>query len=102
MDKNFFKVAAFYKFTQLSNLSDLQEKFLKLKNEIVSIGNELANPQKTLGTYVQPEEWNELIADDDVLILDTRNTYEFSIGTFKNLFNQRQLILENFLNGLRA
>ena len=147
MNKNLFKVAAFYKFTQLSSLSDLQgtivqlltkykikgtillahegingtvagslesiEKFIdflkiqdlfqvknfktsycekapfprlkvKLKNEIVSIGTDLANPQKTLGTYIQPEEWNDLIVDDDVLVLDTRNIYEYSIGTFKD------------------
>ena len=56
---------------------------VKLKNEIVSIGNELADPVKVVGEYVQPEDWNDLISQDDVLVLDTRNTYEFSIGTFK-------------------
>ena len=147
MKKNFFKVAAFYKFTPLYNLSELQETFMqflthhkikgtillahegvngtlagssesinkfkdflkirdllsikdfntsscedepfsrlkvKLKNEIVSIGNVLANPQKIVGEYVQPEDWNDLITEDDVLVLDTRNTYEYSIGTFKD------------------
>jgi UPF0176 protein len=57
---------------------------VKLKKEIVSIGNELADPNKIVGEYVQPEDWNSLISQDDVLVLDTRNTYEFSIGTFKN------------------
>jgi len=147
MKKNFFKVAAFYKFTPLYNLSELQETFMqfltqhkikgtillahegingtlagssesinkfkdflkirdllsiknfktsfcedepfprlkvKLKNEIVSIGNVLANPQKIVGEYVQPEDWNDLITEDDVLVLDARNTYEHSIGTFKD------------------
>jgi UPF0176 protein len=147
MKKNFFKVAAFYKFTPLYNLSELQETFMqfltqhkikgtillahegingtlagssesinkfkdflkmrdllsiknfktfscedepflrlkvKLKNEIVSIGNVLANPQKIVGEYVQPEDWNDLITEDDVLVLDTRNIYEYSIGTFKD------------------
>ena len=56
---------------------------VKLKDEIVSIGNELADPSKIVGEYVQPEDWNSLISQDDVLVLDTRNTYEFSIGTFK-------------------
>ena len=57
---------------------------VKLKDEIVSIGNEWANPQKIVGQYIQPEEWNKLISQDDVLLIDTRNTYEHSIGTFKN------------------
>ena len=56
---------------------------VKLKNEIVSLGNELADPAKIVGEYVQPEDWNKLISQDDVLVLDTRNNYEFSIGTFK-------------------
>ena len=56
---------------------------VKLKDEIVSIGNELADPGKIVGEYVQPEDWNNLISQEDVLVLDTRNTYEFSIGTFK-------------------
>ena len=146
MNKNFFKVAAFYTFTDLSNLEELQKTFInflkkedikgtvllacegingtvagtkagienfknflksnnlynshnfktsscadhpfprlkvKLKNEIVSLGNELADPAKIVGEYVQPEDWNKLISQDDVLVLDTRNNYEFSIGTFK-------------------
>ena len=57
---------------------------VKLKNEIVSIGNELVDPNKIVGEYVQPENWNSLISQDNVLVLDARNTYEFSIGTFKN------------------
>ena len=145
MNKNFFKVAAFYAFVDLLNLDKLQKTFIdflkkenikgtvllahegvngtlagteagidrfknflklnhlyesqnfkisyceedpfprlkvKLKDEIVSIGNELADPATIVGEYVQPEDWNNLISQDDVLVLDTRNTYEFSIGTF--------------------
>ena len=50
----------------------------------MSIGNELANPKEIVGEYVQPKDWNNLISQEDVLVLDTRNTYEHSIGTFKN------------------
>tara|TARA_B110000003_G_scaffold10522_1_gene10688 strand:- start:690 stop:1631 length:942 start_codon:yes stop_codon:yes gene_type:complete len=57
---------------------------VKLKAEIVSIGNKLANPSNIVGEYIQPEDWNDLISKEDVLVLDARNTYEFSIGTFKN------------------
>ena len=57
---------------------------VKIKNEIVSIGNDLANPQEIVGEYIEPKDWNNLISQEDVLVLDTRNTYEYSIGTFKN------------------
>ena len=57
---------------------------VKLKDEIVSLGNKLANPGEIVGDYVKPEDWNKLISQDDVLVLDTRNKYEVSIGTFQN------------------
>jgi len=147
MNNNSIKVAAFYMFTNLTNLEELQKQFskflknenisgtillanegingtvagsisgidnfknflslhklflsqnykttsckenpfprlkVKLKDEIVSLGNELANPGEIVGEYVKPEDWNKLISQDDVLILDTRNKYEVSIGTFQN------------------
>jgi UPF0176 protein len=74
---------------------------VKLKNEIVSIGNSFADPSKIVGKYVEPEDWNHLISQEDVLVLDTRNTYEVSIGTFKNLFNQKLQIFGNSPSGLR-
>ncbi len=57
---------------------------VKIKDEIVSIGNKLANPAKVVGEYVQPEEWNALISQKDVMLIDTRNTYEHSIGSFQD------------------
>ena len=57
---------------------------VKIKNEIVSIGNDLANPQKIVGEYIQPQDWNNFISQDNVLVIDTRNIYEHSIGTFQN------------------
>ena len=56
---------------------------VKLKDEIVTIGDAKVNPQKNVGTYIDPKDWNEFISQEDVLVLDTRNTYEVSIGTFK-------------------
>jgi UPF0176 protein len=56
---------------------------VKLKDEIVTIGDTSVNPQQNVGTYVDPEDWNEFISQEDVLVLDTRNTYEVSIGSFK-------------------
>jgi len=56
---------------------------VKLKDEIVTIGDTKVNPQQNVGTYIDPKDWNEFISQEDVLVLDTRNTYEVSIGTFK-------------------
>ena len=56
---------------------------VKLKKEIVTIGNCEINPDEKVGEYVDPLDWNQLITDEDVLVLDTRNTYEVSIGSFE-------------------
>ncbi len=163
MDKNFFKVAAFYAFVDLLNLDKLQNTFIdflkkenikgtvllayegvngtvagteagidrfknflklnhlyesqnfkisyckeepfprlkvKLKDEIVSIGNELADPATIVGEYVQPEDWNNLISQNDVLVLDTRNTYEYSIGTFEKSIQPETTNFREFPNWL--
>jgi UPF0176 protein len=57
---------------------------VRLKKEIVTIGNVRANPTEVVGTYVEPQDWNKLIADPETIVIDTRNAYEFRIGTFKN------------------
>lgn len=55
----------------------------RLKKEIVTIGVPGVDPNEKVGVYVPPQEWNDLISDPDVILLDTRNSYEFDIGTFK-------------------
>jgi UPF0176 protein len=60
---------------------------VKLKKEIVTMGIEGIDPNHIVGTYVKPEDWNDLISDPDVTLVDTRNDYEFAIGTFKNAIN---------------
>lgn len=60
---------------------------VKLKKEIVTMGVEGIDPNLTVGTYVKPQDWNELISDPEVLLVDTRNDYEVEIGTFKNAVN---------------
>jgi UPF0176 protein len=62
---------------------------VKLKKEIVTMGVEGIDPRQTVGTYVQPSEWNDLISDPEVLLIDTRNDYEIEIGTFKNAVNPK-------------
>tara|TARA_B100001093_G_scaffold132177_1_gene124711 strand:- start:301 stop:1239 length:939 start_codon:yes stop_codon:yes gene_type:complete len=60
---------------------------VKLKKEIVTIGDESINPNYKVGDYIDPQDWNELISDKNTILIDTRNNYECSIGTFKNAIN---------------
>ena len=60
---------------------------VKLKKEIVTMGDESIDPTILVGEYVDPKDWNDLIDDKNTIILDTRNNYEYSIGTFKNSIN---------------
>ncbi len=60
---------------------------VKLKREIVTLGVDGIDPNRLVGTYVEPRDWNALIADPDVLLLDTRNDYEVEIGTFERAVN---------------
>ena len=60
---------------------------VKLKKEIVTMGVEGIDPNRSVGAYVKPEDWNDLISDPEVLLIDTRNAYEVEIGTFKNALN---------------
>ncbi len=62
---------------------------VKLKKEIVTIGDQSINPNEDVGEYVMPEDWNDLIKDKDTIVIDTRNNYECSIGTFKNAINHK-------------
>lgn len=60
---------------------------VKLKREIVTFGVPEANPNERCGTYVDPAAWNDLIADPEVVLIDTRNTYEIGIGSFPGAIN---------------
>lgn len=55
---------------------------VRLKQEIVTLGVEVA-PREQVGTYLAPDEWNALLADPDVILVDTRNKYEVEAGTFQ-------------------
>jgi UPF0176 protein len=56
---------------------------VKVKREIVSMGVESIDPAQQTGTHVEPEQWNALLQDPDVLVIDTRNQYEYEVGTFE-------------------
>ncbi|WP_428033234.1 rhodanese-related sulfurtransferase [Amphritea sp.] len=60
---------------------------VKLKKEIVTMGVEGIDPKRVVGTYVKPQDWNALISDPEVVLVDTRNDYEVQVGTFKGALN---------------
>jgi UPF0176 protein len=60
---------------------------VKLKKEIVTMGVQGIDPKRVVGTYVDPRDWNALISDPEVLLVDTRNDYEVQVGTFRNAVN---------------
>lgn len=61
---------------------------VRLKQEIVRLAVDGIDPNEVeVGTYVKPEDWNELISDPDVVVIDTRNDYEFAFGTFERALN---------------
>lgn len=69
---------------------------VRLKKEIVTMGVPEANPNKAVGDYVNPADWNDLIMDPDTLVIDTRNDYEVSIGTFKGADNPKTKSFREF------
>ena len=66
---------------------------VKLRKEIVTMGVTHVDPLQSCGVYLSPEEWHEFIQDPEVIIIDTRNDYEYELGTFKNAINPNT---ENF------
>jgi UPF0176 protein len=69
---------------------------VKLKKEIVTLGVPGVSPTKKVGTYVKPEDWNALISDPDVILIDTRNDYEVDIGTFKGAIDPKTTTFREF------
>ena len=72
-----------------SNKNPFLRMKVRLKKEIVTIGIPEVNPSNLVGKYLDVEKWNELLNESDSMIIDTRNEYEVSIGTFKNSINPK-------------
>jgi len=79
-----------------TNKQPFHKMRVRLKKEIVTIGLPEINPNKTVGTYVKPEEWNDIISDPDVILIDTRNKFEIKIGSFKNALDPRTTSFRDF------
>ena len=69
---------------------------VRLKREIVTLGRSEANPSDAVGTYVTPQDWNDLITNPEVLLLDTRNAYEVAIGSFKGAIDPKTRSFRQF------
>ena len=74
---------------------------VKLKEEIVTIGDKSIDPSKSAGEYVNPEDWNSLLEEENILLIDTRNDYEYSIGTFKDSINPKTQKFRDFPKWLK-
>jgi UPF0176 protein len=73
-----------------------QRMKVKVKREIVTMRTPHIDPAKNVGTYVDAKEWNELIADPDVVIIDTRNSFEFEKGTFERAIDPGMVKFNEF------
>ena len=69
---------------------------VRLKREIVGLGVPQIDPLRKVGTYVPPEQWNDLISDPDVIVIDTRNNFEVELGTFTGAIDPRTKAFREF------
>ena len=110
-EKNLTKALIYLK--NLKGFNDLDIKFsdskknpfirlkIKLKQEIVTIGDKSIDPTKSVGEYVNPEDWNSLLEEENILLIDTRNDYEYSIGSFKDSINPKTQKFRDFPKWLK-
>src|SRR4029079_15943283 len=70
------------KFSQAATMPFARLK-IRLKKEIVTLGDTTVDPNRQVGTYVEPADWNALISATDTLVIDTRNAFEVAMGTFE-------------------
>ena len=84
IDKKFSDLEPKYSYSTKDSFNRMK---VRLKKEIVTIGNTAVDPNKHIGKYIEPSEWNEFISDPNTILIDTRNEYEVSIGTFKGAIN---------------
>jgi len=84
-----------YKESYTDEMPFLRSK-VKLKKEIVTMGVAGIDPAESVGTYVKPEDWNALLADPEVTLIDTRNDYEVRVGTFRNAVDPKLTSFREF------
>lgn len=70
--------------TQFINHIPFKKFKLKVKEQIIKIGNFNVDPEKSTGEFLTPKKWDEFLCNDNTVVIDTRNSYESNIGSFKN------------------
>jgi len=71
---------------------------IRLKKEIVTLGDKTTDPTRCVGTYVASADWNVLLDSPDILLIDTRNTFEVAMGTFEGAINPKITRFSEFRN----
>ncbi|MCY1666062.1 oxygen-dependent tRNA uridine(34) hydroxylase TrhO [Rhizobium sp. SL86] len=84
-----------HKESRASKMPFLRMK-VRLKKEIVTMGVEDIDPNRIVGTYVDPKDWNALITDPETIVIDTRNDYETAIGIFKGAVDPKTKTFREF------
>jgi UPF0176 protein len=79
-----------------ANIQPFDRLKVRLKREIVTFGVPEANPNEQVGTYVSPQDWNALISDPNVTVIDTRNQYEVGVGSFRGAQNPETASFREF------
>lgn len=75
---------------------------VRIKREIVTMGEPKVDPQKSVGHYVSPQDWNDLISAPDTILIDTRNDYEVAIGSFSGAIDPKTPSFRDFPGWFRA
>jgi len=91
--KNFLKGQDLNEKISFSEKKIFKKLKIKIKNEIVTMGVNDISPRISSGIYVDSEQWNNLLTDENTIVIDTRNYYEVSLGSFNNSINPN---LNNF------
>ena len=82
--------------TNLSPLDVFKKLSVRVKKEIVMLGHPEINPAVSVGTYIEPEEWDTFISKKEVVTIDTRNDFEVELGTFKGSVNPKTASFHEF------
>jgi len=84
-----------------SKLDPMERMKVVVREEIVTMGIEGIDPLKSVGTYVEPNDWNHFISDESVCVIDTRNTYEVNIGSFQGAVDPKTTTFREFPDWVR-
>ena len=95
LQRNFSLESSDFK-VNLSNSNVFKKLSVRVKKEIVTLGRPDINPAVSVGTYIEPEEWDSFISKKEVVTIDTRNDFEVELGTFKGSVNPKTASFHEF------